>query len=176
MRLKEGQELRWAWRNWKKPLEWGGQRVGKRRAWLLKPYFICTRESINVPFGKVMAASPGRGSPRQSRSGACAAICWGWEKGKRYVLGKWYVQGQIALSLTGKFPASLAAPHCSPAGGHITGICHENSKKHISTALLLMLQFLHQRMKLLKHYKEMDLENVSHVLHFPVCGFLVVAE
>ena len=73
------------------------------------------------------------------------------------------MQGQIALSLTGKFPGSLAAPHCSLAGGHITGIFHENSKKHISTALLLMLQFLHQRTKVLKHYKEMDLENVSNM-------------
>lgn len=72
----------------KKPLEQGGQRVGKIRPWLLKPYFICTRMATNVPFRKVMGASARRGSPRQSQSGAYAAIWWRWEKGKRYMAGK----------------------------------------------------------------------------------------
>lgn len=126
---------------------------------------------------KVMAARARRGSPRQSWSGVCAAIWWGLEKGKRNMVGKRNVQGQIALSFTGKFPESLTAPRCSPAGGRITGVFHENSKKHTSTALLLMLQFLHRRMKMLKHYKKNGFRKCfSHVLNFPVCGFLIVAE
>lgn len=73
------------------------------------------------------------------------------------MVGKHSMQGQIALSLTGKVPGSSAAP----SAPSIAGIFHKNGKKRLSTALLLVFQFLHQRMKVLEHYKEMDLENVS---------------
>lgn len=70
------------------------------------------------------------------------------------MLEKLHVQGQITLSLIRMFPGKLAAP----AGGYITCISHENSKTYISTALLLMPQFLHPR---ISHYKETDLGNIS---------------
>lgn len=84
-------------------------------------------------------------------------------KGKIYIAGKRYEQGQTVLSLTGKFPESWAALHCSPPGGSITSVFCGNSTKHITTALLLALQFLCQRPKVLKHYKESNLKNFSNV-------------
>lgn len=84
-------------------------------------------------------------------------------KGKIYMAGKRYEQGQTVLSLTGKFPESWAALHCSPPGGSITSIFCGNSSKHITTALFPTFQFLHQRLKVLKHYKESNLKNISNV-------------
>lgn len=62
-----------------------------------------------------------------------------------------------------KVPRELGCPSLLPRWRPYHSVFHENSKKHISTAPWLMLLFLHQRVKVLKHYKEMDLENVSHM-------------
>lgn len=46
------------------------------------------------------------------------------------MVGKRSVQGQIALSLTGKVPGCLPAP----SAPHIPDIFHKNSRKLLSTA------------------------------------------